>query len=297
MLQRSTGRCPGLIFSSGNHDQRTSACAFQAYGVCVGLQSDSAEVLDAVSHFLPPNRKPADPRAAQRWYILVAESADSKAILVQRPGCRRRLLARSPHWDYPFNRLETDLQIFLGETAPGRVFLHAGVVGWQGAAIVIPGRSFSGKSTLVAALLAAGACYLSDEFAVLDDQGWVHSYSRHLSLRIPEQDRLVRCAADTLGGPSASGPLQPRLFVLARYKPGRRWQPRSVTRGAALMEILRHCLPIRRRPVEALAAIGKALDNSLVLQGDRGEAAEVSREILRRVDDLPGKLADVFSGP
>ena len=40
--------------------------------------------------------------------------------------------------------------------------LHAAAVAWQGRAIVIPGHSHAGKSTLTAALLRAGAGYLSD---------------------------------------------------------------------------------------------------------------------------------------
>jgi predicted ATPase len=40
--------------------------------------------------------------------------------------------------------------------APRRVFVHAGVVGWKGQAILVPGRSYSGKTTLIAALMKAG---------------------------------------------------------------------------------------------------------------------------------------------
>jgi len=57
-----------------------------------------------------------------------------------------------------------------------RVFVHAGVVAWQGRAVLIPGRTLSGKSWLVRALVRAGAEYYSDEFAVLDARGRVHPY-------------------------------------------------------------------------------------------------------------------------
>ena len=44
------------------------------------------------------------------------------------------------------------------------------IVTWgRGRAIVIPGRTFSGKSTLVAELVRAGATYYSDEYAVEDE--------------------------------------------------------------------------------------------------------------------------------
>src|SRR4051795_2847365 len=44
--------------------------------------------------------------------------------------------------------LETCVRI--PDRSPRRVFIHAGVVGWNGGAILIPGASFSGKTRLVA---------------------------------------------------------------------------------------------------------------------------------------------------
>src|SRR5438477_8050583 len=40
------------------------------------------------------------------------------------------------------------LRATVGEYAPEHVFLHAGVVGWRGKAIVMPADSFKGKSTI-----------------------------------------------------------------------------------------------------------------------------------------------------
>jgi len=82
-----------------------------------------------------------------------------------------------------FEAFETDLQLYVAEMAPRRLFVHAGVVGWRGQAIIIPGRTFTGKTTLVAALVKAGATYYSDEYAVLDVRGRVHPYARPLGIR------------------------------------------------------------------------------------------------------------------
>ena len=48
-------------------------------------------------------------------------------------------------------------QLAVATLAKELVFVHAGVVGWRNRAIVIPGRSLSGKSTLVLALVVAVA--------------------------------------------------------------------------------------------------------------------------------------------
>src|SRR5262249_26128145 len=95
---------------------------------------------------------------------------------------------------------DQSLNLGIAERAPARIFVHAGVVGWRGRAIVIPGRSYSGKSTLVAALVRAGATYYSDEYAVLDSRGRVHPYPKPISLRQARDvpPRLV--TAEDLGG-------------------------------------------------------------------------------------------------
>ena len=54
-------------------------------------------------------------------------------------------LARTKDTDLILEALERDLQLYVAEKARRRVFVHAGVVGWQGKAIVIPGRTMSGK--------------------------------------------------------------------------------------------------------------------------------------------------------
>src|ERR671929_229610 len=85
---------------------------------------------------------------------------------------------------------------------------HAGVVGWQGRAILIPGRSFSGKSTLVAALVRAGATYYSDEFAVLDERGRVHPFPKKLSMRLEGSARPRFAPVEELGGRRGTTPLR-----------------------------------------------------------------------------------------
>src|SRR5688572_14708659 len=52
--------------------------------------------------------------------------------------------------------LDSAIHVAVAERATEWVFVHAGVVGWRGRAIVLPGASLSGKTSLVAALLRAG---------------------------------------------------------------------------------------------------------------------------------------------
>ena len=92
-------------------------------------------------------------------------------------------VSRSLELDDVIDRYESDLQLLVAEEARSRFFVHSGAVGWKGKAILIPGRRLSGKTTLVAELVRAGATYYSDEYAVLDANGFVHAYEKPLSIR------------------------------------------------------------------------------------------------------------------
>ena len=79
--------------------------------------------------------------------------------------------------------IESEMALNVARAARERIFLHCGVVGWRGRAILIPGHTCHGKTTLVTRFLEAGATYYSDEFALLDDMGRVHPFARPLHIR------------------------------------------------------------------------------------------------------------------
>src|SRR6266550_3942853 len=135
-----------------------------AYGVRIGIRTNRPEMLDRVVGLMPPGSK----RAIRRFHLLYSDALQ---------------LARTHDLDEVFAGLEDHVKLYVAETAPRLVFVHAGAVGWRGRAIVLPGVSYSGKSTLVAALVKAGAVYYSDEYAVLDPRGRVHAFACALQER------------------------------------------------------------------------------------------------------------------
>jgi hypothetical protein len=100
--------------------------------------------------------------------------------------------------------------------AKGVLFVDAGVIGWHGRGLVMPGRSGAGKTTLVSALLGAGADYYSDEFAVLDADALAHAYSVPLSIR-GRGTRRERRSAEEIGGRVGTTPISVDLIVIAEY--------------------------------------------------------------------------------
>lgn len=252
--------------------------AFTSYGVRVGVRVNRQGTLDQILPCLPPGWKRSRSRVADRLYSFVIGGKEPRG-----KGRRTTLvyadeqrIAGMLTLNQAIDVFESDLQLFVAETAPRRVFVHAGVVGWRGKAIVIPGRSFSGKTSLVAALVKAGAIYYSDEYAVLDDQGRVHHYARPLSIR--ENGHLQKpkkYQVETLGGRPGAKPLPVGMVVVSKYKPGARWHPRRLSVGEGALELMANTVSARRQPERMLEAIRRVVSHAPVLKGDRGEAGQV----------------------
>src|SRR6185295_11682383 len=109
------------------------------------------------------------------------------------------------------------------EYAPNRVFIHSGVVGWHGKAILIPGRSYSGKTTLVKEFVQAGATYYSDEYAVLDSKGLVHPYPRALGVRETDAFNQTKYTIESLGGTAGRKPLPVGMVIVSQFKKTAKW--------------------------------------------------------------------------
>ena len=179
--------------------------------------------------------------------------------------------------------MNSDLRLQVGIFAPNRLFVHAGVVGWQGQAIVIPGRSFSGKTTLTAALVQAGASYYSDEYIVFDPKGFVHSYPRPLSIRyqVGEQIKKKNLPVEDLGGKVGKKALPVGLIVFTNYEIGARWDPQIISLGKVVLELLDNTIVARSRSKFALSILPRTVVGALMLKGKRGDALKVAATLLK----------------
>jgi hypothetical protein len=175
--------------------------------------------------------------------------------------------------------LISDLHRYVAEFSRRELFIHAGVVGWNNAAILLPGRSFSGKSTLVAELVRAGATYFSDEYAVLDRRGRVHPFPRPLTLR-ENAGNTRQIPLAELNGRVATKPLPVSAVMLLEFREGARWRTRQLSASKALMGLLSHTVQARSRPQVALSVLKKVVASCVAFQGIRGDAWEAV-EVIR----------------
>lgn len=249
-----------------------------SYGVRIDIGVD-AELVPKVQALLPPGWQPAPDDFADAKFDVLAED-DWRYIV--RDGAKS--VSRPVDLDVALAFLEWRIRGCVAVWAPDRIFVHAGAVVRNGRALLIPGLSFSGKTTLVAALIKAGATYFSDEFAVLDADGCVHPYPKPLSLRPPDGSPTQEVPAAALGSRQGEGRARVDLIAVTRYVPGARWNPVPTSAGESALSLLSHAVPAQERPAETLQVIRRVAQRARCVSGDRGEAEDAAAELLSLLD-------------
>jgi hypothetical protein len=246
-----------------------SRTVFESFGLVAELVVDDPELLDAAQAMLPPGWRPVDDQPSVQFGL-------SSQGVITIDGVPVVWIA---HREASLLRLGGVVRHHLATEAPIFTFVHAGVVEIDGCGIVIPGRSWSGKSTLVAELVRLGATYVSDEYAVLDPSGLVHPFAKPLSIRTGPEDplgQLVHVPDELV----AEQPVRAGLIVLTSYRPGADWNPTARSRAEGALALLHNTPSARMRPDATLSATSRVARGAVFLAGQRGEAAEAAQALL-----------------
>jgi hypothetical protein len=158
--------------------------------------------------------------------------------------------------------------------------VHGGVVAHGGGAILLPGSTGAGKSTLVAELVRQGARYFSDEYALIDDAGRVHPYPRPLLLRDGSSTTRAVLAAD-LGGSVGRGPMSAALILGLRHAGGVTFSLEPMSQGDGVLLLLRNTPQALVDQPWILRHLERAVEGATCYTGRRGEAREAAAAILR----------------
>ncbi len=249
---------------------------FVAFGTHFGLRSSSMELLQAACAVLPLGWQPAC-GAVEHWYELLAVEG---ALQLRFDG---QVITAAAPMQRMLHEFARHAELAAAEHAKDYLFVHAGVVGWQGQAILIPGRSFSGKTTLVKALIEAGASYYSDEYALLDRSGMVHPYPRPLAVRAHAGHAAQQLSAAALGGTTGTCPLPVGIILITTYQAGAHWQPHVDTPGQALLALMDNTVAARGNPAHSMPILKQAVTHALILTGTRGAAEPLVPDLSTRI--------------
>jgi hypothetical protein len=254
---------------------RNRTLLLRAYGRTVGV-TGPIEALDIVHDRLPPSYRITHREPQRRWRIAArggmwrCDNDDDQLALVDNVVTASEIVL-------------SDLELWVAEHAQRHIFVHAGCVVVDDRAVLIPGRSMSGKTSLTAALIRAGATYWSDEYAVLDARGQVRPYPRRLAIRPYDGGAPHRVTASDIGSPAGRGPRPVGLVVVLRYDATAGWDVQPLTRGQAVLQLLDNTIPARSRPRAVLSALDRATEHATCLAGTRGDADATAQIVLENL--------------
>lgn len=237
----------------------------RAYGRTIALDGP-APALAAARELLPSTYRIGSTPPERRWAVAENSGAGWAAFVEDQVLTFRGSIVEATE------AVLSNLELWIAEFARKWVFVHAGCAAVDGQAIVLPGRSMSGKSSLTAALVRAGADYYSDEYAVLDNRGLVRPYARIPAIRPHEGTPTGRVTVEELGGRVGRGPARVKLIAVLRFDPLVGWQTELLSRGLAVLRLLDNTVAARSRPRAVLSALEGATLDARALEGTRGDA-------------------------
>jgi hypothetical protein len=257
--------------------------AFEAYGVRLGVRVSEEPLLSRIQDYLPCGWRPIDEVSplVQRLYSLYIDAVSGLPVIFDGTDEGAALA----NVEVALQVLESRMKCYIAAVAPSLIFVHAGTVAWKGHAILVPGATHTGKTTLTAALVRAGATYYSDEFAVLDRRGRVHPYPQKLGIRRGDRVEHDWVTVEELGGRAGIEPVRIGLVAVAPLGSASGWHPQPMSRIEGLRALLANTFTARRRPKTCMNVLERAIDGAHMVAGPRGDAGETARRLLAMADE------------
>ncbi len=257
---------------------------FECYGVRIRLDGNDQSVIDEAERvtrkaLLNDIRSPA----TEKFDTVFTFTRDATGtIFLSHDG---ELIEYGVVPEYFFNHFNSLIRVAVAERAVDRLFIHAGAVGWKGKAIILPGTSFVGKSTLVAELVRNGAVYYSDDYAIFDRDGLLYPFPRTLSMRADDENfTRFELTPSILGGVAGTEPIAVSTVLLTEYNPDAKWEPQILTAGSGALEMVPFTFSFVNRPNFSLGVLNNILSRAIILSSQRGSADNFAKTLLDFVD-------------
>lgn len=259
---------------------------FRAFGVRVRVEAEETTHVKAISRclplILPDCHDFVDGDDFDFEFIL--RRIDNGAYRISRNN--ELIPSEDKTEESALDFLLAQLRLTIAEHADSRVFVHAGVVGWKGKAIVLPANSYGGKTTLVRELIKRGAEYYSDEYAVLDEEGLVHPFPTLLSIRAAGVEKYRKDHSfEEFGAVKGIKAIPVGLVLFTAYENDAEWAPEILTPGAGMLEIIPHTIPIRINPEFSLKVLKKILNRAKIAKSNRGDAVDFAKLLVKFAED------------
>jgi hypothetical protein len=250
----------------------------QAFGLGIRVECESAETRQMLNKYLlPPMGRydmPAD-SALINLQVLEEQGGLSISINAQQVAtainARDAVLASVKALD---DAVVKNLKLYRA--------IHAGAVTLNGRALLIPGSTHAGKSSLVAQLLRNGANLLSDEYALIDNRGCVHAYPRPMLLRNGSHKQSP-VLPEELNANFAEGPANVGWILALHYDPQAGWHVEEISQGEAVILLLSNTPHEMEQSPEMISHFSCMSADAACYSGTRGDFTEATERILELV--------------
>jgi len=259
--------------------------AFESYGVRVRIESNRSRVLNRARSIatksLLGNLSEIEPHLAEHVFTF---KRTPECLSLDLDG---EFLGDNSISKGFFNYFESRVRVLVAEHAKDLVFMHAGAVAWKGKAVLFPANSYQGKTSLVAALVRRGAVYYSDDYAILDKNGFVHPFARPLSIRVKGRSEIrANRHVSSLGGVAGEVPLPVEAVILTKFRKNSRWNPKILSPGNGLLRMIEQTIPLQANPEFSLSTLKLVANRAIIARSSRPDLELCVNEIVKFIDRL-----------
>jgi len=254
--------------------------AFISFGVKIGIESNNDSLLKRIISALPgiiPKMyfEEFEGETEHTYRFKVGEN-------IVRFDKDQEFFGENESEEIVLNYFFGRLRLNIAEYAVGKVFIHAGVVGLKGKAVLLPGNSFSGKTTLVSSLIKQGAHYYSDEYAVIDENGLNFPFPKTLSVRgITDEYLQFEIEPESIGATVGIEPLPVGAIILTEFDKGAKWEPDVLSAGNGILEILPNVISIRINTKFTLQVLNIIANRAIIAKSKRGDSLQAANFLLK----------------
>jgi len=250
------------------------AFCFESYGEKIGFRFDEVKLKPKLLSILPRISKVVDYQSCENVIsLIVNENKETNGLYYNNePAMMFEVFD-----DSVLESIENKIIIILAMASlPTKFYLHAGAIVFNNTGILIPGISYTGKTTLVEEFIKAGADYYTDDCIVLDNEGFFLPFPRPLAIRTKE-GRIFR-EANYFGAKTGNKKKKVDLILFTSFEEHAVWQPKKLSQGSGILKLMDNFYyrgSVGNEPAEIIKTLTSLTKNILMYGGERGEASKV----------------------
>jgi hypothetical protein len=264
-------QAPTRSYESGGHC--FGVCLF---GFAIYVEAPSSEVMELLDRCVFPSIPRTD-IASSCANLCLRVVQDAHEFRLYRDDC---FVASAPRAEQLLRDLMDCLDRGFVEGVRNLSAVHAGAVLLGDRALLFPGASHSGKSSLVAELLRQGAICYSDEYALIDSEGLVHAYPRPLLLRNGGREQTAVLPIE-LNARVASSPAKVGWILSLQYEAEGSWNIQEVSQGQGLLSLLQNTPHVLADSPHIVGSFRRAAAGARCFEGQRGDWSDAVSRIMQ----------------